>query len=58
MTLVSTNGAGTDSANERSWGPVFGPDGRTLAFVSFASDLGPTDTHTSLDVYTRDLETD
>lgn len=67
--LVSVNAAGTDSArgtisrfNESS-GPVFSPDGQSIAFTSYASDFGPTDTDTDgdlfidTDVYLRNLNT-
>jgi Tol biopolymer transport system component len=72
-TLVSTNAAGTDSANAASSAPVFSPDGDVVAFESYASDLGPPDTRANcliftipgqgpvfgpcLDVYARDLGT-
>jgi Tol biopolymer transport system component len=55
--LASTNAAGTDSANAASWGPVLSPDGTKVAFQSYASNLGPTDTNGVLDVYVRDLST-
>jgi Tol biopolymer transport system component len=65
--LVSVNAAGTDSArgsiggSNESSSPVYSPDGRSIAFVSDASDFGPTDTDDSQDlvfdsdVYLRDL---
>jgi Tol biopolymer transport system component len=65
--LVSINAAGTDSGrgtitgfNESS-GPIFSPDGHSVAFTSYASDFGPTDTDTDgdlfidTDIYVRDL---
>jgi Tol biopolymer transport system component len=55
--LVSINGAGTQAGNRASVGPVFSPDGTKLAFTSFASDLGPTDTNGTSDIYLRDLTT-
>ena len=54
--LVSTDAGGGDSANGRSLRPVFSPDSSSIAFTSFGSDFGPTDTHPTLDVYVRDLE--
>jgi uncharacterized repeat protein (TIGR01451 family) len=42
-TMVSTNAAGTDSANGSSPAALFSPDGSRLAFVTFATDLGYTD---------------
>lgn len=60
-TLVSANAAGTDTANGASLDPVFSPDGTKIAFESFANDLGPTDSNSTLsddrDVYVRDLTT-
>jgi uncharacterized repeat protein (TIGR01451 family) len=55
--LVSVNAAGTQTGNKGSGSPVFSPDGTKVAFVSFASDLGPTDTNGASDVYVRDLTT-
>lgn len=43
-TLVSANDAGTDSGNGMSIRPSFSADGKKVAFVSGASNLGPTDT--------------
>jgi Tol biopolymer transport system component len=45
-TLVSVNAAGTGGGNDRSFEPVFSPDGKQIAFSSNASDLGPADTNT------------
>ena len=56
-TLVSVNGAGTDSSDHVSSTPVFSPDATKVAFSSHASNLGPTDTHVGKDVYIRDLST-
>lgn len=55
FTLVSTNAAGTTSANGFSSDPVFSPDGTRIAFSSTAGDLGPTDTNGIEDVYVRPL---
>lgn len=54
-TLVSVNGLGTGSGNESSHSPTFSPDGTKVAFSSWASDLGPLDTHANADIYLRDL---
>jgi Tol biopolymer transport system component len=67
-TLVSVNGAGTGGGNERSVTPLFSPDGTKVAFASWASDLGATDTPicpyegssqptSCTDIYLRDLVT-
>jgi Tol biopolymer transport system component len=45
MTLVSVNAAGTDGGNGWSQNPVFSHDGDTIAFDSYATDLGPRDTN-------------
>ena len=55
-TLVSLNSAGTDSGNALSGAGAMTPDGRFVAFPSEASDLGPTDTNGTTDVYLRDLQ--
>jgi Tol biopolymer transport system component len=56
-TLVSTNAAGTDSANQDSIDPVFSPDGTKLAFVSRASDLVTSPTvEGGWNIYFHDLE--
>jgi Tol biopolymer transport system component len=56
--LMSESAEGGGAADGRSAGPpVFSPDGTKLAFVSQASDLGPTDTNGVEDVYIRDLAT-
>jgi Tol biopolymer transport system component len=62
-TLVSVNAAGTGGGNDRSFEPVFSPDGKQIAFSSNANDLGPTDTNTGTcppigdctDIYLRDV---
>ncbi len=54
-TLVSVNGAGTDSGNSGSFSPVISANGQLVAFFSSASNLGPTDTNGSSDIYVRDL---
>jgi uncharacterized repeat protein (TIGR01451 family) len=56
-TLISANAAGSNSGNFASDSPVFSPDGTKIAFNSQATDLGPTDTNDSQDVYLRDLVT-
>jgi Tol biopolymer transport system component len=50
-TLLSANQFGAWSANNRSLGPVFSGDGRTLIFQSWASDLAPSDFNASSDVF-------
>jgi WD40 repeat protein len=50
----ATNGT---AANGDSYVPFFSPDGRYVAFTSAATNLGPTDTNGSLDVYIKDLAT-
>jgi Tol biopolymer transport system component len=61
--LVSHDSAGTDSGNDLSAGGVFSSNGGRIAFVSWASNLGPQDTndcseeHHCGDVYVRDLTT-
>ena len=54
-TLVSVNDLGTDSGNGFSTRPVISADGTKVAFISFASNLGSTDTNGTFDVYVRDL---
>ena len=56
-TLVSMNGDRNDSGNGMSLVPVFSPSGTEIAFLSMASDLGPTDTNGLGDLYVRDLVT-
>ncbi len=55
--LLSVNAVGTNGGNRPSRGPVFSPDGTKVAFSSAASDLGPTDTNNTSDIYIRDLST-
>ena len=65
-TLVSVNAAGTGGGNDRSFEPVFSPDGKQIAFSSDASDLGPADTNTGTcppnaactDIYLRAVAAD
>ncbi|MGH9038560.1 MAG: TolB family protein [Acidimicrobiia bacterium] len=60
-TLVSVNGAGTDGGDRRSFNPSLSFDGTKIAFMSFASDLGPADDDDGeafehdADVYVRDV---
>lgn len=58
-TLVSTNPEGTDGGNgQLSFTiPVFSPDGSVVYFDSNASNLGPTDTNDTWDIYRRDRDT-
>jgi Tol biopolymer transport system component len=55
VTLVSANAEGTDSANSGSFAPSFGPDGTTVAFGSFASDLDP-EGRGGFDIYLATLQ--
>ena len=61
--LISTNAAGTDSANDRSQiandetVPV-SADGRYVVFSSSADNFGPTDTNMANDLYLHDRDTD
>src|SRR5436309_2340065 len=52
-TLVSVNQAGTGSGNNGSASPVLTPDGRYVAFQSFASNLVAGDTNNTQDVFVR-----
>ncbi|PYU86903.1 MAG: hypothetical protein DMG08_29045, partial [Acidobacteria bacterium] len=56
-TLVSVNSAGTGSGNSDSSANVMSADGRFVAFHSGASDLVPSDTNGTEDVFVRDLKT-
>jgi len=56
-TLVSVNSAGTASGNGSSDRPVITPDGRYVAFTSFATDLVANDVNPGGDVFVRDLLT-
>jgi len=51
MTLLSSNYHGTGSANGPSSAPVLAPDGRTIAFQSFANDLVPGDFNELRDIF-------
>lgn len=54
--LVSVNDAGTDSGNNISLSKVISANGRSVAFVSLATDLvAIDDTNNKEDVYVRDL---
>lgn len=53
-TLVSVGTSG-GVANGESRDPVMTPDGRYVAFVSFANNLVPNDTNGIADVFVRDL---
>lgn len=54
-TLVSKSRFGNGSADNRSLTPVFSSDGRTLAFISWASDLVPNDFNNNSDVFALPL---
>ena len=55
-TLVSTNSSGTQG-NDSSYDAFLGPDGRHLAFASYASDLVAGDTNGQSDIFLKDLVT-
>lgn len=56
-TLVSVNRAGTASGDAPSFYPQMSGDGRTIVFLSHASDLVANDTNNAQDLFTRDLAT-
>ena len=53
--LVSVNGAGNATADDRSLKPVFSGDSQTLYFQSWASDLSGNDFNGNSDIYALDL---
>jgi Tol biopolymer transport system component len=53
-TPVSVSVSGT-TGNSSSFEPTLSPDGTHVLFRSLASDLGPTDTNGTYDLYLRDL---
>jgi hypothetical protein len=53
--LVSVNGAGNSTADDRSLKPVFSSDSRTLFFQSWASDLSTADFNSDSDIFALDL---
>ena len=53
--LVSVNGAGNSTADDRSLKPVFSSDGQTLFFQSWASDLSTADFNSDSDIFALDL---
>jgi len=55
--LVSVNGLGSAPGNNRSFGPQFSPDARTLLFQSWASDLAPNDFNRYADIFALSLST-
>lgn len=54
-TLVSLSQTGNSTANNRSLYPVFSPDGQTLFFQSWASDLTTQDYNLSEDIFALNL---
>jgi len=54
-TLLSSNYSGTGSANGPSSAPVLAPNGRTVAFQSFASDLVAGDFNEMRDIFVLKL---
>ena len=53
--LVSVNGAGNSSADDRSLRPVFSGDSQTLYFQSWASDMSGNDFNSDSDIFALDL---
>jgi Tol biopolymer transport system component len=53
--LVSVNGAGNSSADDRSLKPVFSGDSQTLYFQSWASDISDNDFNGYSDIFALDL---
>jgi hypothetical protein len=53
--LVSVNGSGNSTADDRSLKPVFSADDRTLFFQSWASDITGSDYNKSSDIFALDL---
>jgi hypothetical protein len=53
--LVSVNGAGNSSADDRSLKPVFSGDSQTLYFQSWASDMSGNDFNGDSDIFALDL---
>jgi TolB protein len=56
-TLISRDSAGMASGNGESFGPSISASGRSVAFVSFASNLVAGDTNATIDMFVRDLMT-
>jgi hypothetical protein len=56
IVLASTSDAGV-KGNANSFGPLLSADGTQLSFFSAATNLDPTDTDSSWDVYVKDLST-
>jgi Tol biopolymer transport system component len=52
---VSTEGAQSNQFSSGAWLPPITPDGRFVAFHSYASNLVPGDTDAAVDVFVRDL---
>ena len=56
-TLVNVNSTGTGSSAQAAYDPVITPDGRCVAFMSYARDLVAGDTSYGAELYRRDLVT-
>lgn len=54
-TLVSTSGTGATQNDGNSYGAVFSPDGKKVAFLSEATHLVENDTNGAADVFVKDL---
>jgi len=55
-TLASVNHTGTGGGNSASGTPLISATGRFVAFASTSSDLVPTDTNGTWDIFVRDLQ--
>jgi Tol biopolymer transport system component len=58
VTRLVSRAANGAVANQASYAPSISADGRLVAFVSAASNLGPADDNQQIDVYVRNLDTD
>lgn len=56
-TPISVDATGASTGDLGSYEPAVSPDGTKVAFVSDATNLGPTDSNDRPDVYLRDLAT-
>jgi hypothetical protein len=56
ITLISTDASG-DQLNGGSFDPVASENGRYITFITFASDVLPSDPNTTIDLYLKDVRT-
>lgn len=56
VTLASADAAG-NQGNDSSYNPSLSGDGRSVAFISYASNLVPGDANNEVDVFVKDLRT-